>query len=357
MYIFINLHYSGVDSSVAALLLQLQGHDVTGISMRIYSGSPAAGKQVNACYSPDEEHDIEYARTVAESLGIAFYDFDLKDAYRSNVIDYVAREYCGGKTPNPCVRCNQQVKFSALLDKAAESGIAFDSFATGHYARVAYAPETGRYLLQKARDSRRDQSYFLCMLSQEQLRRTLFPLGDYTKDMVREIARSHNLISHDRADSQDFAAGSYRQFLPGETATGFIKDQNDTILGTHNGIGEFTIGQRRGLNIAMGKPFYVTAIDHEHNTVYVGEEDELFKTGLIAADANWISITSLTAPLAFTVKVRSAHAGAAAVIQPENGGKVRVTFRKPQKSLTPGQWAVFYDNDTVVGGAVIEKTL
>jgi len=347
----------GVDSSVAALLLQLQDHDVTGISMRIYSGSHAAGKQANTCYSPDEDHDIECARSVAESLGIAFYDFDLKDAYRSSVIDYVAREYCDGKTPNPCVRCNQQVKFSALLDKAAESGITFDCFATGHYARVEYAPETGRYLLQKARDSRRDQSYFLCMLSQEQLRRTLFPLGDYTKDMVREIARGHNLISHDRADSQDFAAGSYRQFLPGEAATGYIKDKNNTVLGTHNGIGEFTIGQRKGLNIAMGKPVYVTAIDREHNTVYVGAEDELFKTGLVASDANWISIGSLTAPLPVTVKVRSAHAGATAVIQPENGDKVAVTFREPQKSLTPGQWAVFYDNDTVVGGAVIEKTL
>ncbi len=346
----------GVDSSVAALLLQLQGHDVTGISMRIYSGKPAVGKQSNACYSPDEDHDIEYARNVAESLGIAFYDFDLKDAYRSAVIDYVAREYCVGKTPNPCVRCNQQVKFTALLDKAAESGMAFDYFATGHYARVAYAPETGRYLLQKALDSRRDQSYFLCMLTQEQLRRTLFPLGDYTKDMVREIARGHNLTSHDRADSQDFAAGSYRQFLPAETATGFIKDKNNTTLGTHNGIGEFTIGQRRGLNIALGKPVYVTAIDREHNTVYVGGEDELFKTGLSAGNANWISIKSLSGPLAVTVKVRSAHAGAEAVIQPENGDKVAVTFREPQKSLTPGQWAVFYGRDTVVGAAVIEET-
>jgi len=346
----------GVDSSVAALLLQLQGHDVTGISMRVYSGKPAAGKQANACYSPDEDHDIRYARNVAESLGIPFYDFDLKDAYRSCVIDYVAREYCGGKTPNPCVRCNQQVKFSALLDKAAQSGMDFDSFATGHYARVAHAPETGRYLLQKAGDAKRDQSYFLCMLSQEQLRRTLFPLGDYTKEMVREIARSHNLISHDRADSQDFAAGSYRQFLPAETAAGFIKDKNDTILGSHNGIGEFTIGQRRGLNIALGRPVYVTGIDREHNTVYVGGEDELFKTSLIAGDANWISIASLTGPLAVTVKVRSAHTGADAVIQPEKEGRVAVTFREPQKSLTPGQWAVFYDKDTVVGAAVIEKT-
>jgi tRNA-uridine 2-sulfurtransferase len=347
----------GVDSSVAALLLQLQGHDVTGISMRIYSGSPAAGKQANACYSPDEEQDIEYARNVAVSLGIPFYAFDLKDAYRSSVIDYVAREYCGGKTPNPCVRCNQQVKFSALLDKAAASGLDFDYFATGHYARITYDAENGRYLLQKARDGRRDQSYFLCMLTQEQLGKTLFPLADYTKDMVREIARVHNLISQDRADSQDFAAGSYRQFLPGKVETGYIRDKNNTILGTHNGIGEFTIGQRRGLNVAMGKPLYVTAIDCEHNTVYVGGEDELFKTGLVAADANWISIASLTGPLAVTVKVRSAHAGAGAVIQPKHGTRVRVTFDEPQKALTPGQWAVFYDNDTVVGSAVIEKIL
>ncbi|MCX5896436.1 MAG: tRNA 2-thiouridine(34) synthase MnmA [Proteobacteria bacterium] len=345
----------GVDSTVAALLLKEQGHDVTGITMKIYSGGPAPDKHTNACYSPNEEDDIEFARSVARTLGIPFYAFDLKDAYRSSVIDYITREYCSGRTPNPCVRCNQRLKFDVLKEKAVESGIAFDCFATGHYARVACDPKTGRYLLKKATDKRRDQSYFLCMLSQNQLCNVLFPLGEYTKRQVRDIAKSHNLMNHDRADSQDFASGGYKGLLPKESSGGLIKDKDGTVLGTHSGIWAYTIGQRKGLKIARGKPLYVTAIDYQNNTIYAGDEDELYKIGLVAGTANWISIDALTAPLKVKAKVRSTHADADALIQPEKEGTVKVTFKEPQKSLTPGQMVVFYDADRVIGGAVIEK--
>jgi tRNA-specific 2-thiouridylase len=347
----------GVDSTIAALLLKEQGHEVTGVTMKVYSGGPSLTRQTNACYSPDEDADIEYTEQVAHSLGIRLHVFDLKDAYRSNVLDYVSDEYCSGRTPNPCVRCNQHLKFNLLVEAARTSGLSFDCFATGHYARVEYCAETGRHLLKKAIDKKRDQSYFLCMLSQKQLQRILFPLGEYTKPTVREIARKHQLINCSRADSQDFAAGSYRHLLQKDSSSGYIKDKNETILGSHSGIWDYTIGQRKGLGIARGKPLYVTAIDYESNTVYVGDEGELLKKELIARDANWVSIASLTRPMQVTAKIRSSHPDASAVISPENKGTIRVAFSEPQKSLTPGQMVVFYDEDVLVGGAVIDQVV
>jgi len=347
----------GVDSTVAALLLKEQGHDVIGVIMKVYSGGPSLTKQANACYSPDEDRDIEYTEKVAHSLGIPFHVFDLKDAYRRNVLDYVSDEYCSGRTPNPCVRCNQHLKFNLLGEAAQAAGLSFDCFATGHYARVEYSSETGRYLLKKGKDKKRDQSYFLCMLSQKQLQHILFPIGEYTKTTVREIAREHNLINSSRVDSQDFAAGSYRHLLGKESRAGHIKDKHGTILGTHSGIWEYTIGQRKGLGIARGKPLYVTGIDYENNTVYVGDEEELLQKELIARDANWVSIASLTSPMKVKAKIRSSHPDADAVINPRNNGTIQVTFAEPQKSLTPGQMVVFYDDDVLVGGAVIEHVV
>ncbi len=345
----------GVDSTVAALLLKEQGHDVTGVSMKIYSGDPAADQRTNACYSPDEDSDLEHAHMVAQSLGIPFTVFDLKAEYRAFVIDYVTHEYCSGRTPNPCVRCNQRLKFDLLLQRVVDSNIAFDCFATGHYARVEHDPETGRYVLKKAKDTRRDQSYFLCLLAQQQLQKILFPLGGYTKQQVREIAKSRNLKNYNKPDSQDFVSGGYKSLLNNQTSAGSIKDKNGRILGSHRGIWEYTIGQRRGLNLACGKPVYVTAIDYQNNTIYVGEEENLYKKELIAGQANWISIEALTEPLIVTAKVRSTHAAAPAVITPDRDGKVRVTFKEPEKSLTPGQLVVFYQDDSLVGGAVIES--
>ena len=347
----------GVDSTVAALLLKEQGHEVIGVTMKVYSGGPSLSKQANACYSPDEDNDIEYTRKVAHSLGIPFHVFDLKDAYRKSVLDYVSDEYCSGRTPNPCVRCNQHLKFNLLGEAAKRGGLSFDCFATGHYARVINSPETGRYLLKKAKDKKRDQSYFLCMLSQKQLQHILFPIGEYSKTTVREIARKHNLMNCCRADSQDFAAGSYRHLIGKESSAGSIKDKNEAILGTHSGIWEYTIGQRKGLGIARGKPLYVTGIDCDSNTVYVGDEEELLKKELIARVANWVSIDSLTSPMQVKAKIRSSHPDAAAVINPENNGMIRVIFAEPQKSLTPGQMVVFYNEDVLVGGAVIERVV
>jgi tRNA-specific 2-thiouridylase len=328
-----------------------------GVTMKVYSGGPSLTKQANACYSPDEDSDIEYTEQVAHSLGIPFHVFDLKDAYRSNVLDYVSDEYCSGRTPNPCVRCNQHLKFNLLVEAARTRGLSFDCFATGHYARVEYGAKTGRYLLKKAIDKKRDQSYFLCMLSQKQLQHILFPIGEYTKATVREIARKHSLMNSSRADSQDFAAGSYRHLLEKESSSGHIKDKKGTILGTHNGIWEYTIGQRKGLGIAQGKPLYVTAIDYESNTVYVGDEGELLKKELIAGNANWVSIESLAGPMQVKAKIRSSHPDADALIQPEDADMIRVTFSEPQKSLTPGQMVVFYDEDVLVGGAVIDHVI
>ncbi len=347
----------GVDSTVAALLLKEQGHEVFGVTMKVYSGGPIQTKHANACYSSDEDRDIEYTENVAQALGIPLYVFDLKDAYRRNVLDYVSREYCSGRTPNPCVRCNQYVKFYLLIEAAKAHGLSFDRFATGHYARVAYAPETGRYLLKKARDKKRDQSYFLCMLSQNQLKNILFPLGEYSKLTVREIAHKYRLINACRNDSQDFAAGSYRHLLGTERKLGYIKDKYENIIGIHNGVWEFTIGQRKGLGIAKGKPLYVTALDDKSNTVYAGYEEDLYRQELIAKDANWISLEVLNKPLPVKAKIRSSHPDTDALIQPESNGTLRVTFVAPQKSLTPGQMVVFYDEDVLVGGAVIERVL
>lgn len=347
----------GVDSTVAALILKKQGHEVLGVTMRVYSGGPMLTKHSHACYSPDEDRDIEYTHNVAHSLDIPLYVFDLRDAYRRNVLDYLSNEYGSGRTPNPCVRCNQQVKFYLLIEAARLNGLSFDYFATGHYAQVLYSPETGRYLLKKAKDKKRDQSYFLCMLSQKQLENILFPLGEYTKIAVREIARTHNLINACRADSQDFAAGSYRQLLGIEEKPGYIKDKYGNIMGTHSGVWDFTIGQRKGLGIARGKPLYVTALDYKSNTVYAGYEEDLYRREMIAKDANWISIETLNKPLLVKAKIRSSHLGADALIQPEHSGSIRVTFAAPQKSLTPGQMVVFYDKDTLVGGAVIERVI
>jgi tRNA-specific 2-thiouridylase len=347
----------GVDSTVAALLLKEQGHEVTGISMKIYSGDPTAVHYGNSCYSPDEDCDIAYAQTVAQSLNIPFYVFDLKDAYRRNVIDYIKSEYCSGRTPNPCVFCNQKLKFDVLLQRVSESAIQFDCFATGHYARAQHDPATGTYLLKKARDKKRDQSYFLCMLTQQQLHNVCFPLGDYTKQQVRDIAKKHNLKNYDKADSQDFAAGGYKNLLNTEASAGHIKNKQGQILGMHKGTWEFTIGQRKGLGIACGKPVYVTEIDHQTNTVYVSEEKDLYKQGLIAHQANWVSIASPLDSFTATAQIRSSHAGADATISPETGGKIMVQFREPQKSITPGQLVALYDNDVLLGGAVIERTV
>jgi len=348
----------GVDSAVAAALLKEEGYEVTGVTMAIWDGkaSGEAGGR-HACYGPGETEDIEDARRVAQRLGIPFYVFDLKSEYRASVLDYFRRQYLAGRTPNPCVMCNRWVKFGALMEKARHRGIEFDYFATGHYARVEYDGTRGRYLLKKARDWRKDQSYFLYYLSQEQLGRCLFPLGTYLKEEVRSMARNLRLTIHAKPESQDFAAGGYLSLLEGSPQPGPIMNRQGEILGQHRGIVFYTIGQRRGLGLAAGKPLYVTAIDREKNVIVVGTEEEVLGHSLVASGANWIAIEELTEPLQAKAKIRYRHQEAEAGVTPLDSGKVRVEFKEPQRAITPGQGVVFYNGDTVVGGGTIEQGL
>ncbi len=351
----------GVDSSVAALLIKEAGHDAVGVTMRIYDaeGGPSASRPgVNACYGPDEEKDVEDAREVCRVLGIPFREVDLRAEYKAHVLEYFNREYLSGRTPNPCVRCNQLLKFGLLMEKLSrESGREYDFFATGHYARVSFQEESGRFALRKAGDPEKDQSYFLCMLSQAQLSRVIFPLGELSKSEVRRLAREKGLPTHDKQDSQDFAAGDYRAMLSGEgRAEGPIKDSHGAVLGAHKGIWSFTVGQRRGLGVARGEPMYVTGLDKETNTVFVGNADELNRSNLLASGVNWVSVAPPSAPLRAAVRIRYRHAEARALVTPREDGSASVLFDEPQRSIAPGQWAVFYDGEFVLGGGAIERS-
>jgi tRNA-specific 2-thiouridylase len=344
----------GVDSSVAAALIKERGHDVTGVTMMIWGGETSPEKKRHGCYGPEEINNREDARKVARSLGIPFYDFDLTADYREYVLEYFRQEYQAGRTPNPCLRCNCRVKLGALITKAKESGIEFDYFATGHYARVEYDEIRRRHLLKKAKDLRKDQTYFVASLSQEQLSRLMFPIGDYTKEEVRKIAAGYNLKTSRKPESQDFIAGGYLSILD-PTPPGPIIDRERNVLGQHRGITSYTVGQRKGLGIHTRKPLYVTEIDAENNTIVVGSMDESFRDEFTASDLNWIAIDRLEQPLEVNIKIRNAHRESGAVMTPLDNDRVRVKFDKPQRAITPGQAAVFYLEDIVVGCGTIEK--
>ncbi len=346
----------GVDSSVAAALLKEQDYEVSGVTMRIWDGEacPREGMR-HGCYGPGEEEDIEDAREVAQTLGIDFYVFDLRQEYKAEVLDYFCHEYLSGRTPNPCLRCNRKVKFDALLKKTRYSGIEFDYFATGHYACVEYNKSKHRYLLKKAKDLSKDQSYFISSLSQEQLGRSLFPLGDYTKEEVRKMASDFGLGVDNKPESQDFIVGGYSSLV--ETAPpGPILDKQGNILGEHRGIPSFTIGQRKGLGISAKEPLYVTDIDPEKNAIIVGSKEELYRDELIASGLNWIAIEELKRPTKVKARIRHLHKEAEAIITPLSEDKVYVKFKEPQMAITPGQAVVFYRGDVVVGEGTITRT-
>ena len=347
----------GVDSSVAAALLMEEGHEVSGVTMKVWDeGDVLAGAERHGCYGPGEQDDIEDARAVAQALGIPFRVLDLRREYRAQVLDYFRREYLRGRTPNPCVRCNRWVKLGAMLARAREDGLQFDYFATGHYARVAYDGGSGRYLLKKARDLSKDQSYFLCALSQEQLGRCLFPLGDHTKEEVRDRAHALGLAVRDKPESQDFIGdGDYSAFLGASPGPGPITDSQGNVLGEHRGIPFYTIGQRRGLGIAARQPLYVTAIDPGRNTIVAGPREEVYASELVASELNWIAVESLERPARMKARIRYRHEEAEALVTPLDGGSVHVRFALPQMAVTPGQAVVFYDGDVVVGGGTIER--
>lgn len=347
----------GVDSTVAAYLLKEQGHDVIGLTMKIWDDSFKSSNTKSSCFGPDEKKNIEEIRKITEIIGIPFYDIDLSKEYVSNVLTYFKDEYVSGKTPNPCIKCNQLIKFYYLIERAKEVGINFDYFATGHYAKVEFDDKVNRFLLKKGVDQDKDQSYFLALLKQEQLSKIIFPLGVYNKKSIKEISKKINLKLHEKKESQDFYSGDYIELIDNIPDAGNIITKKGKVLGKHKGICFYTIGQRKGLGISHNEPLYVIKIDKTNNTIIVGAENELYKDELIVKKINWVSIEKLGEKLKVKARIRYLHKEDNAIIEPFENDKVKVKFDKPQKAIAPGQFAVFYDNDTVVGGGFIDEVM
>jgi len=344
----------GIDSSVAALLLKQAGHEVIGVTMSIWrQGNPFKGElKKNACFGPNEEEDIAEARRIAGLLGIEYHVLDCAQQYERIVLEDFRSEYLAGRTPNPCVWCNSLIKFGALPKIARESGIAFDKFATGHYARVAR--EGGRWVLRQSADQKKDQTYFLYRLSQQQLSEVVFPLGNLQKDEVRRICVGEGFFTAEKEESQDFYSGDYSDLIDAPRTIGDIVDMHGKVLGSHEGTWNYTIGQRRGLGIAADRPLYVVALDGVKNRVVVGYEEDTFGDALIAGKLNWISVAAPTGPLHAQAKIRSTGKAKPVVISPAGEGLMAVRFAEPQKAVTPGQSVVFYDDELVLGGGVIQ---
>jgi len=343
----------GVDSSVAASLLKEDGHEVIGVCMKIWDGKEALSQKGHACYGPGEEEDIDEARRVAETLDIDFHVFDLSEHYKKIVLGYFRDEYLSGKTPNPCLRCNPLMKFHALPEAARRSGIKFDRFATGHYAKVVYDQGLDRHLLMKARDLSKDQSYGLVFLTQEQLSETLLPLGELTKKEVRKIAAKIGLKTADIPDSQDFYSGDYADLIGADANPGPILDTEGNVIGEHLGLWNYTIGQRKGLGVSTKEPVYVRKLDTETNSLIVARKEELYGRELTAGKMNYISIEALE-PRELTVRIRHTTENAPATVKPLGVDSIHVKFREPQWAVTPGQIAALYDEDVVVGGGIID---
>lgn len=349
----------GVDSSVAAALLAEEGYEVVGVGLQVwdYSGSEPQGERFGSCCAPSDFAD---ARRVAKSVGFPFYVIDAEEVFRQSVVEPFVTSYASGRTPNPCVACNQRVKFDYLMHRALSFGA--DVVATGHYARVVRERAMGRLAVARGADRRKDQSYFLFDLSQNQLARIVFPLSGLTKEDVRRKARSLGLLVADKPESQEIC------FIPDRDTPGFIARElgdnttgegdvvtkDGTVVGRHQGYQFYTIGQRRGLGVAVGKPLYVTGIEPASNRIEVGPEEELWRRGLVVADATWALSPAEGVAVRLEVQIRSRHREAYAEVRRLPKGRARVTFDEPQRAITPGQAAVFYKRDVVVGGGWVE---
>jgi tRNA-specific 2-thiouridylase len=356
----------GVDSSTVAAVLRAQGYSVIGLTMQLWNQRRLAGREgmpeavQGRCCSLDDVYD---ARRVAETIGIPYYVVNQERRFEQDVVQPFVEEYLSGRTPIPCSLCNNHLKFDQLLIVAKQIGA--DLLATGHYARVGFDETTGRWLLSRPADHAKDQTYFLFGLTQEQLSRTLFPLGELTKPQVRELAHKHGLALAEKPDSQEICfvpGGDYKRFLdayleeqgtPLPDTAGELVTSDGEVIGQHGGIHNFTVGQRKGLGVATGSPLYVIQIKGDSREVVVGRDEELYSRTLRTRRVNFISIPDLEAPMRVAVKIRHRHQPAAAVIEKIAGEEVLVTFDEAQRAITPGQAAVFYDAETVVGGGWI----
>jgi tRNA-uridine 2-sulfurtransferase len=366
----------GVDSSTVAAMLRAEGHNVVGLTMQLWNQRRLAGhegmpEQVQGrCCSIDDVYD---ARRVAEELGIPYYVVNHEERFERDVVRPFIDEYLSGRTPIPCSLCNNHLKFDQLLITARQIGA--DMLATGHYARCEFDAGRDRWLLRRAADPAKDQTYFLFGLTQEQLSRTLFPLGHMNKPQVRELAREHHLALAEKPDSQEICfvpGGDYKRFIDayldeqGEQlpdTSGELVTTDGKVLGHHEGIHNFTVGQRKGLGVATGSPLYVININGAEGKVTVGGNDDLLSRTLIAHKLNWIAVdglhdsgTNANTPMRVSAKIRHRHEPAPAVLENAPNGEVRITFDEPQRAITPGQAVVFYDGDLVVGGGWIAET-
>lgn len=342
----------GVDSSVAALLLKQQGYDVAGVTFKLWKPDFYGEK----CKSTD----IDDAKFVCEKLGIEHYVIDYSELFKKEVVDYFVNEYQNGRTPNPCIACNKNIKFGAFLEKAKEMG--YDYIATGHYSKVVRDENTGKYLLKKGKSQKKDQSYVLYMLTQEQLSHIIMPIGDMSKEEVRAIAEENELIVASKPDSQDICFipdSNHLRFLESYTGkkaeTGNFIDENGKVLGKHAGIWKYTIGQRKGLGVSFGKPVFVSKIDAQNNTVSIAEnEKSIFHTTVLAQGLNWMTGEVPSEPQRVLAKIRYAHRAAPATVYCGEDLSVKVVFDEAQRAITNGQAVVFYDFDeTLLGGAII----
>ena len=356
----------GVDSSTVAAMLRAEGASVIGLTMQLWNQRRLAGRDgmpetvTGRCCSLDDVYD---ARRVAETIGIPYYVVNHEERFEREVVRPFVQEYLSGRTPIPCSLCNNHLKFDQLLTVAQQIGA--DAVATGHYARVEFDDRRGRWLLSRPVDRAKDQTYFLFGLTQEQLSRTLFPLGGMTKPEVRELARKYGLALAEKPDSQEICfvpGGDYKKFIDAYLAeqgdslpdtAGELVTTDGRVIGEHTGIHNFTVGQRKGLGVATGSPLYVLQIKGDKRQVIVGEQDNLYSRTLVTKRSNLVSVSELTEPMRVSVKIRHRHEPAAATVEKTGGDEIVVTFDQPQRAVTPGQAAVFYDGDIVVGGGWI----
>lgn len=346
----------GVDSSVAALLSKEQGYDCIGVTMKLFSNNDIGIPRERSCCSLD---DVEDARSVAYKLGIPYYVFNFSEHFEKEVINRFISAYENGTTPNPCIDCNRYLKFDKLYQRAKE--LKCDFVATGHYARIERDTASGRYLLKKARDADKDQSYVLYSMSQEQLAHTLFPLGGMTKPEVREIAEAHGFVNARKHDSQDICFvqnGSYADFIKKHTGSvypeGNFVDSAGNVLGHHKGIIHYTVGQRKGLGISLAEPMYVCAVDVGSNTVILGKNSELYTKKLTAKNINLIALSGIEKPMRMKAKIRYRQAEQWATVVQSDSDTLIIEFDEPQRAITKGQAVVLYNGDTVVGGGTIQ---